>query len=170
MIRPMEKTDASRVTEIHVFGWRCAYRGIVPDDVLFEKMQVYPRIEKTTAWIDGEDAFGETYVYDDDTIKAFLTIGLCRDEDKPKTFELGGLYVDPCFQGEGIGTKLVVFCEKIAEERGYDEICLWTFEKNVSTRAFYEKLGYIADGKTMLVGSYEAVGVRYGKKLNHHRP
>ncbi|MCL2603136.1 MAG: hypothetical protein FWD90_01500 [Defluviitaleaceae bacterium] len=29
MIRRMEEADITRVAEIHVFGWRCAYRGFI---------------------------------------------------------------------------------------------------------------------------------------------
>jgi len=165
----MKESDIPRVTEIHVFGWRCAYRGIVPDENLFNNMLVSSRLEKTATWLNSggstDVSFGETYVFDDGIVKGFLTLGLCRDTDKLDAFELGGLYVDPCFKGQGIGTALAHYTEIIAAERGYTEICLWTFEKNLPTRSFYEKLGYTHDGATMLVGSYEAIGVRYNKKI-----
>jgi len=132
-------------------------------------MLVSTRFEKTAAWLqpDGNNdvSFSETYVYDDGIIKAFLTIGLCRDTDKAGAFELGGLYVDPCFKGEGIGTALANYAEKVASQQGYNEIYLWTFEKNAPARAFYEKLGYNLDGATMNVGSFDAIGLRYVKKL-----
>jgi len=133
-------------------------------------MLVSTRLEKTAAWLKSDGnadvSFGETYVYDDGIIKGFLTIGLCRDADKEGAFELGGLYVDPCFKGQGIGTALALHTEKTAIERGYKEICLWTFEKNAPTRAFYEKLGYTLDGATMIVEPFDAIGVRYSKKLS----
>ena len=32
MIRAMEISDIPRVAEIHVFGWRSAFRGIISDE------------------------------------------------------------------------------------------------------------------------------------------
>ncbi|MCL2361860.1 MAG: GNAT family N-acetyltransferase [Defluviitaleaceae bacterium] len=164
MIRPMEKSDIPRVAEINVFGWRCAYRGIVPDEHMFKTRLVTTHMEKLIERWDNNNGF-EGYVYDDGIVKAILNMGPCPEEDKAGAFELGVIYVDPCFKGEGIGTALALFCEKIAAERGYKEIILWTFEKNAPARAFYEKLGYKTDGKTMLVGPYEAVGVGYCKNI-----
>ena len=163
MIRPMQISDIPRVAEIHVFGWRCAYRGIVSDEHLFNKMLVSKRMERFSESLQNNDY--ENYVFDDGIIKAFLTIGPCRDEDKTEAFELWGIYVDPCMQGQGIGATLVAYCESIATQRGYHEICIWTFEKNAPTRAFYEKHGYVHDGVTQIVEPYGAVGVRYCKGI-----
>jgi len=164
----MQLSDVPRAAEIHVFGWRCAYRGIVPDEHLFNVMSVAKRSERFEAILRDQKgsgwSTGESYVYDDGIIKGILSIGPCRDEDKQSAFELGGIYIDPCLQGQGIGTALALYCEKAAVRRGYTEICLWTFEKNAAARAFYEKLGYIPDGATQTVEPYGAVGVRYHKK------
>jgi len=164
MIRPMGLTDIPRKAEIHVFGWRSAYRGIISDEFLFTKMLVSKQIERFTEFLNSKDT--DNYVFDDGIIKAILTISPCRDTDKPDAFELCGIYVDPFFKGQGIGTALTLHTEKIAAERGYKEICLWTFEKNTPARAFYEKLGYSSDGATMIVESCDAVGVRYAKLLD----
>ena len=167
MIRPMQISDIPRVAEIHVFGWRCAYRGIVSDEHLFNTLLVSKRMERWTERLEENlrNNDYENYVFDDGIIKAFLGIGPCRDIDKPEAFELGGIYVDPCMQGQGIGTALVAYCENIAAERGYHEVCIWTFEKNAPARAFYEKQGYVLDGVTQIVEPYEAVGVRYCKRI-----
>jgi len=165
----MQLADIPRVAEIHVFGWRSAYRGIVPDEHLFNNMTVTKRIEKLTEWLTNPDNKYKNYVYDDGIIKGFLSIGPSRDDDKPQAYELGGLYIEPLFKGQGIGTALAHYCEKIATKEGYDEIKLWTFEKNAPTRAFYEKLGYVPDGKTMIVEPFGAVGVRYGKRVGDLR-
>ena len=170
MIRPMQPSDIPRVAEIHTFGWRSAYRGIVSDEHLFNVMSVAKRIEKFHAMLENaqhesHEFWGETYVYDDGIVKGFLTIGQCRDDDKPGAFELGGLYVDPCLQGQGVGAALTAHCEMLAAQRGHKEIFLWTFEKNAHARAFYEKQGYAPDGATQIVEPYGAVGVRYRKHI-----
>ena len=181
MIRPMTKPDIPRVAEIHIFAWRCAYRGIISDEHLFKQRLVSTQMEKLTEKLNSktendentcesanESIFtnmSETYVYDDGIVRAFMTVGVCGDEDRPLAFELYALYVDPCMQGGGVGTALARYCEAVARERNFAEICIWAFEKNTAARAFYEKLGYELDGKTQVVEPYGAVGVRYHKRL-----
>jgi len=140
MIRAIQISDAPRAAEIHVFGWRSAYRGIVSDEFLFNKMIVLERLSGFENAI--RDLTEETYVYDDGIIKAILTIGICRDPDKLNSFELWGIYVEPLMKRQGIGSKMVDYCEKKAVERGFNEVCLWVFEKNADSRLFYKKLGY----------------------------
>ncbi|EJB05480.1 acetyltransferase [Rhizobium leguminosarum bv. trifolii WSM597] len=53
------------------------------------------------------------------------------------------LYVLPDFQGTGIGS-LLLGCAK----EGMDEIRLWTFQRNIGARAFYERHGFSAEEET----------------------
>jgi len=168
MIRKAEASDVPRIAEIRVFGWRSAYRGIISDEILYKDTLVTTDIQKWAARFDDNDKGFENYVYDDGILKAFLCIGPCPEEDKPGAFELGAIYVDPGFKSQGIGTALANFCEKKAAEGGFREVCLWTFEKNTPTRAFYESLGYKPDGATMIVEAYNAMGVRYSKDITQY--
>jgi GNAT superfamily N-acetyltransferase len=151
------------MAEIHAFAWKCAYRGIVSDEVLFKTRTVPLLIERY------ENSFNdnpeERYVFDDGIIKAFMAVGACRDEDKPQAFELGAIYVEPSMQRQGIGTAMANFCEKVATEQNYKEICLWVLEKNTASRLFYENQGYISDGTTKLLENIDVMAVRYSKIL-----
>jgi len=53
--------------------------------------------------------------------------------------EIEKLYIDPKTQGRGVGKEILYFLEKIAKEKGYDELVLhsWT-----NSEGFYEKYGY----------------------------
>jgi len=163
MIRTFKLSDAPRVAEIHVFGWRCAYRGIVSDEILFNDMLVSARIPRFENFASNSGA--KSYVYDDGIIKAFMTIGACRDKDKPNSFELWGIYVEPLMKRQGIGTRLIKFCEKKAVDLRYNEICLWVLEKNVDSRCFYEKHGFVADGTSKYLENIKATEVRYVKVM-----
>jgi ribosomal protein S18 acetylase RimI-like enzyme len=165
MIRVMQLKDVPRVAEIHVFGWRCAYRGIVSDEFLFNKMIVTERAIVFDNAVHNHTE--ETYVFDDGIIKAFLTIGVCRDADKPDSYELWGIYVDPFMKRQGIGTKMVDYCKNIAIDNGFQEICLWVLEKNTDARLFYEKQGYYPDGTKKFIDFLAATEIRYSKKLLH---
>jgi ribosomal protein S18 acetylase RimI-like enzyme len=164
MIRPAITEDASRLAEIHIFGWRMAYKGIISDEILFKLLQVNKRI-KTFKKTIGEKK-EETYVFEDKGIvKAFMTIGKSRNEDKSDAFELWGIYVEPAFKRSGIGKELLEYCEEIGKERNYTENILWVLEKNKPARLFYEKMGYKADGKEKLIEKYNVKEIRYIKKI-----
>lgn len=162
MIRRMTAADIPRVAEIHVMGWRSAYRGIVSDDYLFNELLVSKRIVKLEEYFKQDPEF---YVYDDGIIKAFLTAAVGSDDDMPDTLVLEALYVDTFMQKCGIGSELVLLFEKIAAERNYKRVYLWTFEGNANARAFYEKRGYTHDGTRKVIGGRGWVGVRYVKEI-----
>ena len=162
-IRPMELADTSRAAEIHVFGWRKAYRGIVSDEILFKRMSVAKSTERFADRV-RDNAF-ESYVYDDGIVKGFMTIGPCHDKTMEDFFELWGIYIDPFMQGRGIGAQMVDFCETAARQRGYKKISLWVLEDNAAARGFYEKMGYAPDGARQFLDGLGVWEVRYFKGL-----
>lgn len=109
---------------------------------------------------------GERYVFEEDnTIKGYMTIGNCRDDDKSQSFELWDFYVDPLLIRSGVGTKLITFCESETANRGFKEIVLWVFEKNMVGRSFYEKNGYLPEGRKKMIDRFKEMELRYIKKL-----
>ena len=157
MIREATPNDSPRIAEIHVFAWRCAYKEFIPMDFLINEMTVKSREKKFHEYLSDVNNSDETYVYEESNIvKGFLTMGDCRDDDKTnETFELMGIYIDPLFQRQHIGTQFVDYCIKNAVERGKKEITLWVFEKNTNSIAFYKKMGFELDGKTELRERYK---------------
>lgn len=164
MIRPARKEDAQRMAEIHVFGWRSAYRGIVDDDYLFKRLSVTKRVAKFETSI--EEKKENSFVFEENEIvKAFMTIGKCRNEDKTESYEIWGLYVEPLMKRNGIGTKMIQYCEDIAQTNGYKENVLWVLKDNIASRAFYEKMGYMPDGKEEYLDHVKAIETRYCKRI-----
>ena len=45
MVRKAKISDAERMAEINISGWRSAYRGILTDAFLFGKLRVCRRVE-----------------------------------------------------------------------------------------------------------------------------
>ncbi|MDX3522455.1 GNAT family N-acetyltransferase [Streptomyces scabiei] len=54
--------------------------------------------------------------------------------------DLDQLYLDPAWQGQGIGGRLV----NLAKQRRPAGLALWTFQVNESARRFYERHGFVA--------------------------
>lgn len=60
--------------------------------------------------------------------------------------EIARIAVDVSGRREGIGSKLLEFCEKLSIERGAEIMLLDVRESNVAARSFYEKQGFCVDG------------------------
>jgi len=61
--------------------------------------------------------------------------------------EIGTIYLKPEYFGKGYGKLLLSFCIKELKNIGFERIYLWTLEKNLKARAFYEKFGFTFDGE-----------------------
>ncbi len=86
-----------------------------------------------------DEILGNLYVFDDGLIKGFL---LRNAEEKT---EIEKLFVDPFFQSEGIGGKLI---EYAVLNFGADR--LWALEKNTRAIAFYQRHSFCLTGEKKL--------------------
>ena len=138
-IRRATINDASRIAEILVFSKRKNYRNIFNDDVgSFVDLQVFPLAKK---YIDEPGLLEDVFVYDDGIIKGMMRI---------IGSELNELYVDPFFEGNGIGGKMITFainefnCNKV-----------WVLDENRRAKKFYSKYGFRETEETKVVPETE---------------
>ena len=167
MMRIANIEDSPRMAEIHVFGWRCAYKEFISLEFLFNKFTVKNREKIFMENLSEKNENVKTYVYEEDNIiKAFMTIGNCRDEDKnEKTFELWGIYVDPLLKRQKIGTHFVDYCIKEAIHYNKEEVVLWVFEKNNNSIEFYKTMGFSIDGKMKVDDFFNENEIRMSRKI-----
>ncbi len=161
MIRKPLLEDASRIAEIHIYGWRYAYKKILSETFLYKNRQVIKAFEMHKKVISENT---ETIdIYDDGIIKGFVIHSKSRDKDLPDSYELCALYVEPEFIRKGIGNKLLKHVEQLCREKNISHITIWVLEKNYSGRKFYEKNGYQPDGTTKIIDSLNVRELRYSK-------
>lgn len=130
-IRKAASQDASRIAEILIFAKRAAYRSIFRNDaVSFGEMQVLPL---ALDYLEGRKSLARVWVYDDTFVR-----GMVHAENG----EVKELYVDPFFQGAGIGGKLLHFAVERQSARS-----LWVLEKNRKAIAFYSAHGFFPTGE-----------------------
>ena len=143
MLRSAEIKDASRLAEILIFAKRTAYRSIFKNDhVSFNKMQV---LDLALSLRDEEHALDDLYVYDDGIVKGLIK--WCREANPTADcVRIQELFVDPFFQGQGIGSILIKDCIQQAKEHNVRKIILWVLEENKPARSFYEKYGFQYNG------------------------
>lgn len=134
MLRKAGNMDISRIAEILIFIKRTTYRPIFKNDnVSFNEMQVLKEIEKLSQ----PSALDNIYVYDDGIVKATVKI-----EDVGEKTKVSEFFVDPFFQGEGIGTKIL---NNVIEKS--KEVFLYVLDKNERAIRFYVKMGFKYTGE-----------------------
>lgn len=125
-IRQARAGDVSRLAEILVFNNRLNFYPIFRcDEYSFGEMQVIPIANEMLA---KPHVLANTYVYDDGVVRGMMVL----EGDEVKR-----LFVEPAFQGRGIGAALLEY----AVER-HHVTHLWALEKNVRAIRFYERHGF----------------------------
>lgn len=133
-IRKARPQDASRIAEILIFAKRTAYRPIFQNDaVSFGEIQVLPL---ALDYLEGRKSLEHIWVFDDEFVRGMLHAG---------NGEVRELYVDPFFQGTGIGSRLLRFAVEHLNAR-----FLWVLEKNQKAVAFYQSHGFTPTGEREL--------------------
>ncbi len=145
-IRRAVVADAAAIAGVHVLAWQVGYRGIVPDAVLAAQSVS----ERTGQWRDWLGLGGTTTLVAQAgaTIVGFATVrvpGPDTDLD-PGTCELAALYVDPSCWRRRVGRTLMDAAMELARVEGSKEMSLWVLVENAAARAFYETVGFAADG------------------------
>jgi ribosomal protein S18 acetylase RimI-like enzyme len=162
MIRAAKAGDAPRVGEIHVDGWRAAYRGIIPDSFLAGLSAE----QRAAGWKSAiEKDPGSVLVHEKDgAIVGWAAVGKSRDGIEGAG-ELFAIYVDPACWRQGCGRQLMEAAEATLWARGHRFCLLWVLEKNLPARAFYRRLGYVEDGgrKSESIGGVELTEIRVAK-------
>ena len=133
-IRQAKRSYASRIAEMIVANYRKNFFPIFKnEEFYFGELNV---IDVAREYTDNENILQDTYVYDDGVVKGMIRL----DQD-----EVVKLYVEPQFQGEKIGTKLLNFA---TTDKGAK--WLWVLEQNEKGIRFYKRNGFNFTGETML--------------------
>ena len=130
-IRKAELKDLSRIAEIFVFNNRINYFPIFKDENFsFGELQV---VSLADNYFGKEEILKNLYVFDDGIIRGFIQIN---------GTEICKLYVDPCFQKNGIGNELIEFAV-----REFSADHLWALEENTRAVSFYSRHGFLPTGQ-----------------------
>jgi ribosomal protein S18 acetylase RimI-like enzyme len=142
--------DAAAIAGVHVRAWQVGYRGIVPDAVMAAQ-SVSERTGQWEGWLTGGFGGGESKTLVAQLgapIVGFATVvAPSPDGDLgPHTCELAALYIDPGSWRQGVGRTLLDAAMELGQAGGSAEMSLWVLTQNAAARAFYEAVGFAADG------------------------
>ena len=133
-IRQARETDVSRIAEIYVFNNRVNFYPIFRnEEYSFGELQV---VSIANEYLTDREAVSNTFVYDDGVVRGFIRV---------EQGEIRKLFVDPFFQGRGIGTELIKFAVQTLDGKW-----LWALEKNVRAIRFYQRQRFSLTGDKRL--------------------
>lgn len=132
--------DRLAISRIYEESWKFAYKNIVP--------QSYLDSIPTGRWafcIDIDDMYNIVIIENGEYIG---TASFCKSRfSELEDFgEIVSVYLLPQYIGNGYGRKLIEYAVGELKSLGYRDIFLWVLEENSRARAFYEKVGFRADG------------------------
>ena len=148
-IRAATPADAEAIARVHVAAWQHAYQDRLPAEYLaglrWEQRHEFWARELA------DPAAGTTTlvaVGPDRTILGFATVGPCRDGDRARAdqWELYGIYLHPKAWRHGVGRLLAAESLDLVPQTAVD-VSLWVLEGNTGAIAFYDALGFAADGQ-----------------------
>ena len=146
-IREALTKDAYEYAANHIACWKAAYKGIISDEYL-ENMSVEQMAERNRTILSDPGTFSYYYADLNGRMIGRLVIGKCRDEDKPNQGEIAAIYLLDEFWGKGYGREMMEYSLSELKRKGYGEVLIWVLEANSKARLFYEKCGFVFDGKT----------------------
>jgi GNAT superfamily N-acetyltransferase len=162
-IRRAAPADARAIAAVHVTSWQVAYRGIVPDEVL-DALSVEGRERGWRERLGRPDELHRlTLVAErDGAVAGFCSIAApSRDDDAgERTAEVAALYVEPAQWRTGVGRALLGAALDALRADGFADATLWVLADNARGRAFYERVGFAADGATQDLAELDAREVR----------
>ncbi|MBI3430384.1 MAG: GNAT family N-acetyltransferase [Actinobacteria bacterium] len=168
-IRDAVIEDAPAIARVNYLTQRHAFRGLIPNleldslDVEFltgqwnQNLSLANPRSSTYVVINGESLIAYSRFYP----------SIDPDDDQDRVATIGSMYVNPDFQGIGVGRELMKTVLKAAKELAFREATLHVLVANKRAREFYENLGWKRDMEADIGGSGEATGskVRYRKSL-----
>jgi GNAT superfamily N-acetyltransferase len=135
-IRKASLSDIPAILVVIDRTWEPTYKTILSlEQVRFMQAQIYNPAALATQMAEGQDFF---ILFSAGQPAGFAA---CSPE-KPGTFKLNKLYVDPAFQGKKIGRLLIEKIEQEVRQRGGQFLILNVNRFN-KAKSFYEKLGYV---------------------------
>lgn len=146
VIREAIENDAVSIGIVYTESWKSAYKGMIPDEYL-NQLDSEKRAERFKRDL---VEYKNTYYYiaeSDGKVIGVLALHKSRDLDLEQAGEINSIYLLPGYWNKGFGKQMMAFAVEKLKKLGFSLISLWVLEDNQRAKAFYEKSGFIKDGK-----------------------
>ncbi|RFC63050.1 GNAT family N-acetyltransferase [Fulvimarina endophytica] len=137
-IRLADETDSAGLERVHAASWRQAYTGIIP----FRELNAMISRRDTAWWARAIHAGAQVLVCSfGGTTVGYATFGPNRTAALAGQGEIYELYLDPVFQGVGLGRRLFGAARRRLSRDGLDSFLVWTLAENLRAVDFYGAMG-----------------------------
>lgn len=141
ILREASKRDAAAIANLHAGSWRSAYRGILSDDYLANRVYA----ERVALWHDrfAANATKPLFVIVAETGEVLDGFACIFPQEDPVFGSfLDNLHVAPSRTGQGIGKLLLAESVRHLLSMGkVGGLYLWVMEQNKRARQFYARAG-----------------------------
>lgn len=151
-VRKAVPEDALGITIVNVYTWKTAYSGLVPEDLIDERIEkLAEKAEKTKTDIERDGNF--FVAAEGPAIVGFCCYGPCRNENCRNAGEIYAMYTLKGMEGQGVGKALFSAASQALHENGFTSVIANCLYGNPSL-GFYRHLGgkVIARKKDVLHG------------------
>jgi GNAT superfamily N-acetyltransferase len=141
LVRKAQPSDAEVIAAININSWKTTYKDII-DSQFLDSLQIAPRIPGAIRRIERLDL--DCFVAVDlrlNQVVGFADFGPCRDKNIDADAELYAIYLRDLSKKKGIGKALFARGFQATKNRHCKKMMVSVFERNVSAKAFYEKMG-----------------------------
>ncbi len=142
-IRMVKKEDALNWFTLVNKVWRETYSHIFPEEVFVEKEEKVDKKVETFTSVIKNDNKNIAYIaeYKNELVGIMRGSIISSYEHFDKYADLIGIYINPKFQGNGIGTSFRKIFEKWAKENGASKYVIGVLKDNKKARKVYEEWG-----------------------------
>ena len=137
-IRRAREADIGALSRVFDAAWREAYRGIIPGLALEHMIAGRDRAWWRSALRRGRPV---AVVETGDAVVGYSSYGRARSRALGAQAEIDELYLQPEYQGVGLGRRLFRAVRNDLADHGLTRLGVWSLEDNVRAGAFYEGLG-----------------------------
>lgn len=147
--------DAEAIATLHAASWQTTYPGLLPAELL-ARATVEALLPRRRAHLAAETATSATrtwVVVAGGGVRGFAVDGPARLDGAPGAEdeltgagELYAIYLQPGWEGRGLGVPLARVALAELRGRGFPEAIVWVLAANERARRFYGRLGFQRDG------------------------
>jgi ribosomal protein S18 acetylase RimI-like enzyme len=158
---PAMESHAAGIARVHVDAWRGEYRGVIPQAYL-DALSYGQREHGWRKWLQDGGLY-RVALDGEGSVVGFSAGGTPHVPLPPHDGELYAIYVDPPWQGRGVGSLLFDAMLEELRRAGTPNVHCWVLEANPRARAFYErKGGRVVAQRTEVIGGKPLAELAYG--------
>ena len=138
--------DEEILAYIQTESWKAAFKDILDEETLKQYTQLDKAREMYKTLLQQNSRKGYLLKLEGEP-HCMAWWGASRDEDMPDYAELICIHSLQNRWRKGYGRKMMDRVLQDMKADGWEKAMLWVFEENLRARAFYEALGFAANGK-----------------------